>query len=290
MLLLGSAAAVERPLAQAVLPDGPGFRRAILDVTGFEDQTVPAHLPVPAASSGLGPGSYLLIDMPGGSFICSANFVWTAGTKKYLGAAGHCFVPENKKATHGPGADYDPAGTRVEACVANCRFGGQTGAVLRGQMVDLGPVAYARQVENDAEIGNDFGIVEIPAGLASQIRPSMPVFGGPTTTDSFIAGEVVCHYGNGMVVGETFPTKGRVGVGTSSMPDRFFADTAALPGDSGAAIQTCVVRDDGLHGLGATGVITHLTAGSGIAAGTTVSRAIALATQAGLTISLVTGT
>lgn len=274
--------------------DSERFERAILDATEIPKDIhhLPAHLPVPSTGSNIGPGSMLLIGMDDGLFICTANFIWTNGIKNYLGAAGHCFLPEGKTATHGPGADYNPSLTTVSACYENCYFGGQTGAIVRGSFAQLGPVAYARQVDSAGnDIGNDFGIVEIPSSQNIHIRASLPVFGGPTGSENMDFGELVCHYGNGVVFGEAFPSKGRVGVGVfhDGGAGAWYADAAIAPGDSGSAINVCVRDSDGIHGRGAAGIITHFVIGTVTSAGTTVAKAVQMATQAGLNISLVTG-
>jgi hypothetical protein len=77
--------------------------------------------------------------------------------------AGHCFLPADGKATHGPGADYDAWGVTVQVCVENCEGNFRTD-LLVGTLVNLGKVAYARQTNatGDEDVGNDFGVVEIP--------------------------------------------------------------------------------------------------------------------------------
>lgn len=247
----------------------------------------PMHAPIPAAATGIGPGSHLLISMQGGLYGCTANFVWSDATlgKLYLGAAGHCFLPEDRKATHGPGADWDASGVTVRVCVSACDFGGQLGFFRSGSLVTLGPVAYARQTQSNVDVGNDFGLVEIPTAYLAYVRPHMPVFHGPTATDDVAPGKLLCHYGAGMGVGEVFATQARMGVGTDIAPQRgsWYAALAAAPGDSGSALQTCAQDADGVHGVAAAGILTHII-GAGIA-GTTMSKAIAMAKQAGLTIA-----
>jgi hypothetical protein len=225
-------------------------------------KVVPLQLMTPQMASNIGPGSHLIIEMPGeGTFGCTANFVWESGSTRYLGAAGHCFIPAGTTATHGPGADYNAAGVRVSVCVSNCSFGGETGFVLTGDLVTLGAVAYARQTAADGDIGNDFGIVTIPASLASSIRPSMPVFGGPHTIEEVQQFQPVCHYGNGVLVGETFLTMARVGIGGGSTSTYWLADSLAAPGDSGSALVTCESDGTAFHGRGAAGILTHLAVG-----------------------------
>jgi hypothetical protein len=253
--------------------------------------TVPLALVTPGMASNIGPGSHLLIEIPGaGTFGCTANFVWQGGGTRYLGAAGHCFVPEGLSATHGPSADFNAAGVRVSVCVSNCSFGGQSGFVVTGTMVVLGSVAYARQTAADGDVGNDFGIVEIPSSLAALVRPSMPVFGGPTSIEDVSLGATLCHYGNGVVVGETFLTMARAGVGGGANAAYWFADLVAAPGDSGSAVVTCGLSGTELQGQGAAGVLTHLGVELGVpqhgfVLGTTIGRAIEMAQEAGLAIS-----
>lgn len=279
----------------AGLPDS-AFSRAVVRIDAVHDLAsdptqVPEHLPQPAAATGIGPGSHLILTRPDGTVGCTANFIWEGTNgKKYLGAAGHCFLPDASTATHGPGANYNPALTTTRVCVLSCSFGGELGFTFTGLLVTLGPVAYARQTVGGVDIGNDFGIVEIPTSQWGQIRASLPVWGGPTTVDTNALGKILCHYGNGVVVGETFPTMARLGVGVSGGGAASFrADLAASPGDSGSAVETCGQDAGGVHGVGAIGVLTHLVVGTGITAGTQVARCITMATQAGLTISLVTG-
>jgi hypothetical protein len=277
--------------------------RPRLDVTAMTNATttIPAQLVTPAMAQNIGPGSHLIINIPGeGTFGCTANFVWANGTARYLGAAGHCFLSAAATATHGPGADFNASGVVVKVCVSNCSFGGETGFTLTGDLVQLDTVAYARQRASDGDIGNDFGIVTIPAALASLIRPSMPVFGGPTTVDQVDQGELLCHYGNGVIVGETFPTMARVGIGGGSGPAVWMGDLLAAPGDSGSAVETCSSDITGIHGVGAAGVLTHLGAQAcpcdvnsltfqqGVVFGTTIARAIEMAREAGLSLTLVT--
>jgi hypothetical protein len=130
--------------------------------------------------------------------------------------------------------------------------------------------------------------VAIPAALASMIRPSMPVFGGPTTIDTIDTGEPVCHYGNGVIVGEAFVTMARVGVGGGATATSWSGALAAAPGDSGSAVVTCDANANGVQGRGAAGVLTHLGIGlEGWVFGTTVARAINMASEAGLALQVV---
>lgn len=265
--------------------------RMAIDLSGkqlaLED--VPIDLVTPEMAQGIGPGSHLLITIPDeGTFGCTANFVWTGGGKRYLGAAGHCFLPPTRRATHGVDADYDAFGVVVKVCVEGCTNGGFSGFTITGTTVTLGGVAYARQTGVEGDVGNDFGIVTIPGALQSQIRTAMPVFGGPSNTADVQAGDIVCHYGNGVGVGEVFPSMGRAGLGLGSTSLYWEANTAAAPGDSGSALEVCAQDASGVRGLSAAGILTHLSVGTGLVVGTTVPRAIELAAgDANLSISLV---
>jgi hypothetical protein len=258
-------------------------------------RVIPLDLMTPQMAQNIGPGSHLIIDIPNaGTFGCTANFVWASGTTRYLGAAGHCFIPETATATHGPAADYNAAGVRVNVCVSNCSFGGQTGFVLQGDLVTLGAVAYARQTAADGDVGNDFGIVTIPPSFASLVRPSMPVFGGPQTIEAVQQLQPLCHYGNGVLVGEAFPTMARVGVGGGSTATYWVGELLSAPGDSGSAVVTCDTDGTSFHGRGAAGVLTHLgvedsppTSRHGFVFGTTIARAIEMAREARIALSLV---
>lgn len=292
-----------------VVPEFNELRQPLFRVdesqTNFTEVS-PLHLPAPGQANGIGPGSHLIIrmdDEPGVRFGCTANFIWSGAGVAYLGSAGHCFLPEDRIATHGVGADYNPARTHVQVCVSNCQFGGQTGFIMTGNLVDLGPVAYARQTDPtvaddfDKDVGNDFGIVSIPAALQSQVRPSMPVWGGPSAVEEVSLGSVVCFYGNAAVLGEVWPSMARAGVGggTEREAGRWLINAPTFQGDSGSALQVCASDSGGVHGRGAAGILTHLVVAAGSAtgvnfvAGTTVAKAIQLASQAGLSISVVPG-
>jgi hypothetical protein len=288
-------AAQVQAFAEQVQP--AATRRPRLDLTGKLNRTqvIPAHLVTPEMAENIGPGSHLLIEIPGeGLFGCTANFVWAAGSARYLGAAGHCFIPALATATHGVGADYNASGVVVSVCVSDCSFGGETGFVLTGNLVELGQVAYARQTAADGDVGNDFGVAAIPAALAALVRPSMPVFGGPTGVEEVDPNDLLCHYGNGVIVGETFPTMARIGVAGGSNPKYWMGDLAAAFGDSGSAVVTCESHLTGIDGRGAAGVLTHLGVEvsldplqQGVVFGTTIARAIEMAREAGLSLTVV---
>ena len=285
------------PPATSLVPAGIELRRPRVDVTGWANlaTTIPVALVTPAAAGNIGTGSALLITIPvEGRFGCTANFVWAAGGTRYLGAAGHCFIPADRAATHGPGADYDASGVVVDVCIEGCEGNFRTNQIT-GTWVRLGRVAYARQTLDGEDVGNDFGVVEIPQAVRDFVRLDMPVWGGPTGTETLNLGDYGCHYGHGLGVGEVFVTKARVGVGGGSDAAAWMGDFAAAFGDSGSGLVGCV--NDGVGsftGTGAIGVLTHIgvsadeTSGAhGITFGTTIARAIEMAREARLRLSLV---
>jgi hypothetical protein len=237
---------------------------AVIDLTGEADEReiIDIELLTPEAATGIGTGSMLLITIPNeGRFGCSANFIWRTQSRLYLGSAGHCFLPSGTIATHGENADYDASGVIVEVCVENCPNGFRSGATLTGRFVRLGKVAYARQrnPENTTGVGHDFGVVEIPRRIEETIRPAMPVWGGPDGVDVLELGKQACHYGHGVVTGETFVTKGRTGVGGGANDVRWSGTFYAAFGDSGSGLVACNTHSDGsIKGAGAIGVLTHL--------------------------------
>lgn len=248
----------------------------------------------PLNGGGIGPGMRLFMQRdsePRILYVCTANFVFTDSAKTYLGAAGHCFLPENRTATHGPGADYDASEVHVSVCTSGCEFGGQSGFILPGHMEPLGRVAYARQSAADGAIGNDFGLVEVPAAALAFLRPAEPVWGGPTSTAAPKAGDVACHYGNGVYFGETLATKARVGELATYGAKSWQANVAINGGDSGSAMLTCVADASGLHGVKAVGIVTHgqVIGGlpDGVGYGTTLPRAVQMAQEAGLHVQVV---
>lgn len=281
-------AALVTPAAQAETQLKP----AILNVTGWRiaGPTVGgvrlAGVPLPNSGDKIGPGSYLLIKQTDNqSYICTANFVWSGSGGPYLGAAGHCFLPPNVAAQSAPNQYV----SRVQVCVASCAFGGQLGAVIQGTLQDLGDVVFARQSQNGVDVGNDFGLVQIPTSLLGSVRQSVPVWGGPNSSTAVAPtlGSRVCLYGNAAGLGEVFATKARFGIGgfRGATDPSWYATIPSAPGDSGAAVVNCAL----LSGTTAAGILTHLaTNGTGVIAGTTVARAQQMvASEAGLNISIV---
>ncbi len=246
--------------------------------------------PLPEDARGIGPGSPLLQNIGGSWYICTANFVFESGGKYYLGSAGHCFLEAGKTASHGPGADFNLNQVTVEVCVDFCYFGGYLQGFL-GDMVTLGSPAYARQTGSGGDIGNDFGVVEIPSQYHHLIRPEMPMWGGPTGANGYEGtGNDVVHYGNGIEAGTFMATKGRAG---TSLNDGDATSWQALVsiagGDSGSAINHGVVNAGVLEGGDALGIVTHglIVPGVPLGWGTSIEQAITMAKEGGLNLNVV---
>jgi hypothetical protein len=234
-----------------------------------------------------------VITIPGeGRFGCSANFLWRTPARLYLGSAGHCFLPEDRIATHGQNADYDASGVLVDVCVEGCDTGFRSGADLLGRWVRIGKVAYARQTNpaGTTGVGHDFGVVEIPRKIDEAIRAAMPVWGGPTGTDVLTLGKQACHYGHGIGTGETVLTKARTGIGGGSTAIRWSGNFVAAFGDSGSGLLACNPDGTTIRGAGAIGVLTHLgasTADPGVVVGSPHESAGEIAREAELRLAQV---
>ncbi len=268
------------------------MRTSVSSVTDLTPTQALSHgiPPLPEDAVGIGPGSPLLQNIGGSWYICSANFVFQSGSKYYLGSAGHCFLGQGATSSHGAGANYNLNQVTVEVCVDFCYFGGQLQGFL-GDMITLGSPTYARQTGSGGDIGNDFGVVEIPSQYHHLIRPEMPMWNGPTGADGNEGtGNTVVHYGNGIEAGTFVASKGRAG---TSLNDGDASSWQALVsiagGDSGSAINHGTIGTSVLEGGDALGIVTHglIVPGVPLGWGTSIERAITMATEANLNLQLV---
>lgn len=266
------------------------IRAALLGIVAVTALLAPMGGGAQATSSGLdgiGPGSPLLINRSDGTFGCTANFIWQSGSTKYLGTAGHCLVSNTDGAL----------ATQVRVCAENCVFGATTNFV--NHFLSLDGLAHlcggsapscSFPVLADSGLGSDFALIPLSAVPPSSLRPEVPVFGGPSGTAEVEPDDALCMYGTGQGVGETAATKGRPAIGVSSNSTTWYANGAARIGDSGAPVVAC---DPDLAGA-AVGIQTHVTCGVTDLAkskvrmcGTTVARAVAIAANEELSISIV---
>jgi hypothetical protein len=153
---------------------------------------------------------------------CTANFVFTDGTSKYIGTARHCSAG---------------VGTRV------------TMQVDTTTIAEIGTVVT--QTPGDGVPGNDFALIKIDADVAQKwgVDPKIPVVGGPNGVYTGCGPEPIKYYGHGygVAVGQGKPGGG---LATNWNNDGFGWTGTGLPGDSGSG----VVTSNGQ----AAGDLTHL--------------------------------
>lgn len=191
--------------------------------------------------NGIGPGSTIWFsstDLP-----CTANFVYEdADGNRYLGSAGHCVVPDDKRATHGPFADWNASGVRVrvaKGCQVTWsvdRCASERG-IRERTWWELGDVVYAWDGHGD------FVLVEIPPRHYDQVRTRLPHWGGPDgVTAGLERGETILLYGQGTDFHRTPPTRSRSGQSLGGDRVGWSAVGLGASGDSGASV---VVAEDG---------------------------------------------
>ncbi len=164
---------------------------------------------------------------------CTANFVFTNGTKVYLGYAAHCASTSAATATNGCQAGSLPLGTPVQI----------TGATRPGRLAYSSWHTMRQRGERngDACKYNDFALVQIDPADVDRVNPSVPRWGGPDglNTVGIRSGEIVYSYGNsalrrGIALLNPKPgvSLGTVGNGWSH---GVYTATPGIPGDSGSA-------------------------------------------------------
>lgn len=153
---------------------------------------------------------------------CTANFIFTDGTSKYVGTARHC---------------VDKVGSRVAMQVDTTT------------VADIGSVV--KHTPGDGDPGQDFALVKIDADIVQRwgVDPRIPVVGGPNGVYAGCGPEVIKHYGHGYGVAVAQGKPGG-GLATNWNNDGFGWTGTGLPGDSGSG----VVTSNGQ----AAGDLTHL--------------------------------
>ena len=218
---------------------------------------------------GLGPGTWLLSlfcsnvgghPVPTGFAWCTANFVFRNGTQFGLGTAGHC------------GAS-DALGSPVTAVVQPppevCANGGSCAPGLYA-------IGKFTKVHNNG-LGDDFGLISLYPQFSSWVRPTMPVFGGPT--GSYLGGlagvpgqsgtagpvtvqapgwspAVVGHCGHGAVVGTGGTCRTSAGLFSSSTWYAWYG--ASTPGDSGSGVEILGNYSSPSNPVPAAADLTHI--------------------------------
>src|SRR5687767_6797225 len=154
---------------------------------------------------------------------CTANFIFTDGSSRYVGTARHC---------------VDRVGQTV------------TMQVDTTTIADVGTVSHLAWGEGDP--GNDWALVRIDPAVAAEwgVNAAMPVIGGPQGIYTGCGPTPVFHYGHGygVAVGQG---KVEAGLATNVFDDGYGWTGAGAPGDSGSGVLTA-------PGGPAIGNFTHL--------------------------------
>jgi len=153
---------------------------------------------------------------------CTANFIYTDGTSKYVGTASHC---------------TDNVGQPV---------------VMQVDTTTLAEVGTVAKRTSQQEPGNDFALIKIYPEVASKwgVDPKVPVVGGPNGIYTGCDPVGVSHYGHGYGVAVA-QGKPETGLATNWNNDGYGWTGFGAPGDSGSPVV--------LTGSGeAAGNFTHL--------------------------------
>jgi hypothetical protein len=182
--------------------------------------------------------------------LCTLNFVFHDGTKKYVGTAGHC---------------VERVGDRVTA----------TGAGA------FGTVVFRKDAGAD-----DFALIQIDGDKLSLVSATVRGIGLPTgytRSTQTAAGDLVQLSGYGIGFSLLPQTRTRTGVLAADNDRQYFAEIPALFGDSGGPL----VHQATGHALGIVSGI-GVTFPPSTLLGTTVERALALVQADGFNVSLLT--
>ncbi|MBI4730094.1 MAG: serine protease [Acidobacteria bacterium] len=161
---------------------------------------------------------------------CTSNFVFTRGTRVYIGMAAHCTGTEGSAATNGCESATLPEGTRV-------RIGG---AKKLGTMVynSWARMRAARERRPDFCAFNDLALVRIDPTDVGSVNPSVPFWGGPIGVATPIAGTVYSYGNSSLRLGIALlsPKMGEsLGPTSGGWSQTVYTATPGIPGDSGSA-------------------------------------------------------
>ncbi|MDQ1396803.1 MAG: hypothetical protein QOG64_2062 [Acidimicrobiaceae bacterium] len=251
----------------------PGwFDKAFYDqivAAGDQGVRVPAGVSMPAAAGmdampGIHPGLWLITLLDQGYLYawCSANFVFVKSGTYGLGTAGHCAGRNG----------ISPNGIVTAFVVPPPGSGKLPGFYAIGKFV----------LSHNNGIGDDFAMISIYPQYNSWVRPTMPLWGGPTGIYRANTPTEVNWVGNAAGFGAT-------GTARSGLAPLWYANSFAwygpsFEGDSGAGVQVGI--DPSTTGVEeAAGDLTHLVIldGSlkylpGMMAGTRMSKILSIAT------------
>jgi hypothetical protein len=145
----------------------------------------PVDAPLPG-QAGIRPGSMMI-----SPFICTMNYIFQKGDTVAIGTAGHCID-----------------GTEPVVLLTVAPTGGNP------VLVELGRVL----LKQNAGIGRDYALVEVPPERRDWVFPTIAEIGGPCGIYSGGDPQPVAHYGHGLVGG--FPGTPRAGMGFELTDDQ----------------------------------------------------------------------
>ncbi|MGH4018075.1 MAG: serine protease [Pseudonocardiaceae bacterium] len=234
----------------------------------------------PAAVATVHPG--VVTDTQGNQ--CTSNFVFTNGSRVFIGQAAHCAGTGPATATNGCEAQTRPLGTPVAVA----------GASRPGTLVYSSWIAMQQGGEQDPSTCqfNDFALVELDPSDVAATNPSVPFFGGPTglDTDGTAPGEQVHSYGNSPLRGGIGLLSPKSGVSAGTVGEGWGHEvitvTPGIPGDSGSGF---VSADGSAFGVLSTLALAPVPGSNGVA---DLARALEYANDHGGlgTVTLVAGT
>lgn len=182
----------------------------------------------PAATAPIHPGVQTVTE---GSGQCTSNFIYTEGSKTYIGQAAHCSGTGEATETNGCDAASLPLGTKVDI----------DGASVQGTLAYNSWLTMQANGETGEEACayNDLALVEIAPADVAKVNPSIPSFGGPQGIGRSAAGEDVYTYGNSSLRGGVTALSPKNGATVEETPGGWsyslYTVTPGIPGDSGSA-------------------------------------------------------
>ena len=189
----------------------------------------PASTWAPAATAAIHPG----VQTHTAGAQCTANFVFTAGSRVFIGQAAHCSGTGGSTETDGCTSGSLPIGTEVEV----------TGASKPGHLVYNSWLTMQSLGEADADTCayNDLALVELDPADYGKVNPSIPSYGGPTgiNTAGTKAGDRVYSYGNSELRGGIAVLSPKTGLSLGDQgggwTHQVYTASPGIPGDSGSA-------------------------------------------------------
>ncbi len=268
-----------RPLLPLVLGSALALTAALPAEAGKRPNKGPRPAAVtwaPASSAQVHPGVMTYTD----GAQCTANFVYTNGTKVYIGQAAHCSGTGAATDTDGCDSASLPLGTKVKVA-------GFTGTMVYNSWLAM---QKANEKDPDTCAYNDLALIELPAAAVATTNPSVPFWGGPVALGAGTAfGDDVYSYGNSSLRGGVTALSPKQGVslgdGGGGWTTDVYTVTPGIPGDSGSAFLDATGR---AFGVLSTVQIAPLAGSNGVS---NLAKALAYAQTHGMAgVTLVPGT